>query len=147
MIHPYGSTIASGVPFTARSGDETLTPDDAIRVLEEILEAQNQSEYLGLKLKIPEHEVTSIHKRYSDPKDCLYQVILKFLKQTEPRPTWRTIAAALRSPVVNLPKLAMKVEAAHIPDPIATRDTPPEATTSTGRWSHPSILHVNLNSY
>ena len=100
-------------------------PDDAINVLEEILEAQNQSQYLGLKLNIPEYIVTGIHTQYTNPKDCLYYVLVEFLKQVDPRPTWRTIVAALRSPTVNLPQLAVSVEAAHFPDPTATRATPP----------------------
>ena len=120
-------------PYTTApiaTGDESLTPDDAVDVLEEILEAQNQSRFLGLKLKVPEYIVTSIHTRNMDPKDCLYYILVEFLKQVEPKPTWRIIVAALRSPIVNLPQLAMKVEVAHFP---ATHDTPRETTTSTPR--------------
>ena len=58
---------------------------------------------------------------------------MEFLKQAEPRPTWRAIVTALRSPAVNLPQLAMRVEAAHFPDPTASRDLPPPDTaTPTG---------------
>lgn len=119
------------MPFTAATGDETLSPDDAIHILEEILEAQIQSRYLGLKLNIPEHEVTSIHTRYANPKDCLYHILVEFLKQIDPRPTWKVIIAALRSPAVNLPQLAEKLEATHIPDLRTTRDVLPE--TNVGR--------------
>ena len=35
---------------------------------------------------------------------------------------------ALRSPIVNLPALARRVEAAHFPDLTATRDVVPETT-------------------
>ena len=120
------------MPFTASTGDETLNPDDAIHILEEILEAKTQSRYLGLKLNIPEYEVTSIHKQYSDPKDCLYHVLEEFLKRLDPKPTWKVIIAALRSPAVNLPQLAKKVETTHIPDLRATHDVPPE---TTGRYT------------
>ena len=123
------------MPFTASTGDETLSPDDAIHILEEILEAKNQSRYLGLKLNIPEHDVTGIHQRYSDPKDCLYYILVEFLKRLDPRPTWKVIIAAIKSPAVNLPQLAMKLETRHIPDLRATRDIPPETTTNTGRCS------------
>ena len=120
----------------APTGDESLTPDDAVNVLEEILEAQNQSYVLGLKLKLPLHDVDAIHSTNLQPRDRLLQVLIEFTKQVDPRPTWRAIVAALRSPAVNLPQLAMKVEAAHFPDPTATRNTPP--TTFTGIY----ILHV-----
>ena len=123
--------------FTAApTGDEPLTPDSAVNVLEEILEAQNQSYVLGLKLKLPLHVADGIYEKYSRPRDRLLQVITAFLHQMDPRPTWRAIIAALRSPVVNLPQLAMRVEAAHFPDPTASRNAPPpEVTTSTGKYN------------
>ena len=80
--------------------------------------AQNKSHLLGLKLNLPQYEVETIHSRYSDPVDRLLQVITEFLRQTvTPRPTRRVIGEALRSPLVNLPDLARRVEAAHFPDP------------------------------
>ena len=116
----------------APTGDDPLTPDDAVNVLEEILEAQNQSRFLGLKLNVPDYIVTGIHTQYSDPKERLYYVMVEFLKQVNPRPTWRTIVAALRSSAVNLPQLAIRVEAAHFPDPTSTRGILFETTTPAG---------------
>ena len=74
----------------------------------------------GLKLV----EVEAICKMHQDPKKRLCQIILAFLRQTEPLPTWRAIVNALRSPIVNLTALAKRVEAAHFPDPTASRDPP-----------------------
>ena len=97
------------------------------------MEAQNQSYVLGLKLKLPLHVVDGIYDKHSEPRDRLLQVLIEFTKQVDPRPTWRAIVAALRSPAVNLPQLAMRVEGAHFPDPTTSREAPPpEATTSTG---------------
>ena len=116
-------------PYSA--GDEPLTPDDADNILEEIVEAQNQSYVLGLKLKLPPHVVEAICENHSLPRDRLLQVLIAFTKQVDPRPTWRAIVSALRSPAVNLPQLAMRVKAAHCPDLTASCDPPqPEATTS-----------------
>ena len=61
--------------------------------------------------------------------------------------------SALRSPAVNLHELATRVEAAHFPDPTASRDprfldptatddAPSETTTSTGIYM--SILLYNI---
>ena len=95
------------------------------------MEAQNQSYVLGLKLKLPQYVVDGIYEAHSQPQDRLLQVLIAFTKQVDPRPTWRAIVSALRSPAVNLPQLAMKVEATHYPDPTASREPPPpEATTS-----------------
>ena len=117
----------------APTGDDPLTPDDAVNVLEKIIEAQNHSRFLGLKLNVPDYIVTGIHTHYTDPKERLYYVLVEFLKQVDPRPTWRAIVAALRSPAVNLPQLAMRVERGHFPDPTATCDEPPETTVPTGK--------------
>ena len=121
------------ITFAAPTGDDPLTPDDAVIVLEDILEAQNQSYVLGLKLKLPLQLVDSIYTTYSKPRDRLLQILIEFTKQVDPIPTWKAIVTALRTPAVNLPRLAMRVEAAHFPDPAASRDTPPETTTSTGK--------------
>ena len=108
--------------------NETLTPDGAVDVLEELLPAQNKSYELGLKLKLPQHVVEAIHSKEFPPDKYLLKVLIKFLQQVEPRPTWRVIVEALKSPAVNLPALARTVEAAHFPDPTATRDVVAETT-------------------
>ena len=98
------------------TGGEVLTPNDAVKVLEELLPAQNKSFQLGLKLNLEPHQVEGIHSTYSEPENRLLRVVMLFLNQVEPRPTWRVIVDALKSPVVNLPQLAVAVEAAHFPD-------------------------------
>ena len=74
-----------------------------------------------MKLKLEIHEIEAIHMKYLDPRDRLLHIILAFLRQAEPRPTWRVIVDALRNPLVNRTVLAERVEAAHFPDPTATR--------------------------
>ena len=127
--------------------NETLTPDDAGKILEELLEAQNQSFMLGLGLNLRLHEVEAIHARYQDPRERLLHIIIAFLRQAEPRQTWRVIVEALRNPIVNLPALARRVEAAHFPDTTATRDVVAETTGMSpsapliSDWcSHASII-------
>ena len=97
-------------------------------ILEALLDAQNQSYKLGLRLNLPLREVEAIFTKYFDPCDRLLQIIIAFLRRAEPRPTWRVIVDALRSRVVNLTALAERVEAAHFPDLTATRDVVPETT-------------------
>ena len=118
---------------TAPAVDETLRPDNAGKVLEELLEAQNHSVTLGLGLNIRLHEVEAIQARFSDPRERLLYIIIAFLRQAEPQPTWRVIVEALRNPIVNLPELANRVEAAHFPDPTATR-APPTAPGESFMW-------------
>ena len=117
---------------TIAAADVTLGTSDAVNVLEELLQAQNKSRFLGLKLNVPDHVITGIHSQYTDPTDRLYYVLVEFLKQDTLRPTWRAIVDALRSPAVDLPQLAKTVEAAHCPDPTSSRDVLPDTTTPTG---------------
>ena len=83
---------------------------------------------LGLMLNLPVREVEAIFTKYSDPCDRLLHIIIAFLRQAEPRPTWRVIVGALRSPIVNLTALARRVEAAQFPDLATTRDMVPVNT-------------------
>ena len=88
-------------------------------MLEELLPAQNKSYELGLKLKLPQYVVEAIHSKDLSPEKYLFKVLIKFLQQVEPLPTWRLIAQALKSPVVNLPALAKAVEAQHFPNSLS----------------------------
>ena len=108
--------------------NETLTPDDAGKILEELLDAQNHAHLLGLMMNVKPRDVETIQAMYQQPKDRLLHIIIAFLQQAEPRPTWRAIVDALKSPVVGLTALARRVEAAHFPDPTATRDVVAETT-------------------
>ena len=105
---------------TVSTGVGVLTAKDAVKVLEELLPAQNQSYELGLTLNLPPHEVKSIHNTFTDPRKRLLQIVMAFLNQVDPQPTWRVIVDALKSPVVNLPQLARAVETAHFPDTTST---------------------------
>lgn len=111
------------VPFI-RSGailciiEDVLTPSDAAEVVEELLPAQNKSYELGLKLNLPQYEVENIHSSYSKQEKRLLHVIMQFLNQVEPRPTWRVIIDALRSRLVNLPQLGQELAACHFLEPI-----------------------------
>ena len=104
--------------------DETLGPDDAGKILEELLDAQHCSHLLGLAMNVKLRDVEAIQAIYQQPKDRLLHIIIAFLRQAEPRPTWRAIVDVLKSPVVGLTALARRVEAAHFPDTTATRETP-----------------------
>ena len=140
-----------------RSGlDDTLIPDDAVEVLEELLPAQNESYALGLKFKLPPSEVQGIHDTYSKPRNRLLQILIEFFKQTQPKPSWRVIVEALRSRAVNQSALAAKVESArphhHEAATVeSARLHHLEAVVETGMFSFRSqsfgvILSVNCRS-
>ena len=82
----------------------------------ELYPAGHKSYELGLKFRLPHGTVEAIHLDYSDEYDRLVNIIVAFLNEVGPKPTWRIIVDALKSPIVNLPILANVVEAAHFPE-------------------------------
>ena len=96
---------------------EQLKLNNIQDVFEELLPAQVQSFYLGIRLRLLHYVVDAIHKLYLQPQDRLYHVLVEFLKKVEPRPTWRVIVDALRSPTVDLPQLAEEIERKYCPNP------------------------------
>lgn len=65
---------------------------------------------IGLELKVAYPTLNNIEAKYSDSKDCLREVIVEWLKATD-HPTWQSLIDALRTPVIDEPKLAAKLEA------------------------------------
>ena len=122
----------------APAGDHILTESDAVNILEELTEAQNCANLLGFMFGIKPVEVDAICKMYQNPKERLCQIILAFLRQAEPPPTWRAIVNALRSNAVNLTALAKRVEVAHFPDPTASRD-PSTTSGESANTPNPSL--------
>ena len=124
-----------------------MSPEDAADMLDELLEAQNKSRIFGLKLNLPLHVVDAIQSTYSQPEDRLLQVLIEFTKQIDPRPTWRVVEKALKTPSVNLPHLAKKVAATHFPDPTSTCDVASEPASTGIRLSFTSQSSIILLSY
>ena len=106
----------------APTGDETLAGEDEVEVLQALLRAKDKAFQLGLALNLPPYEVRSIRDNCTTPEDRLTRIVEMFLKQVEPRPTWKVIVNALRSPLVNLPTLAKEIEDAHFPNPTIMRE-------------------------
>ena len=97
---------------------KTLDQDDVIHIVEDILEAKNESKFIAEKLKLPKHTIDEIHmKQNTKAQERLLEVIHEFVNRVEPRPTWGLIIEALRSPLINLPLLANNMERKHIPTP------------------------------
>jgi hypothetical protein len=141
-------------PRAAPTCNEILQKGDLYVIVEALLEAKDKAYELGLRLKLSPDEVKSIRNTYQDPQERLTAIIEYLLKQVEPRPTWRLIVNALRSPLVDLPRLA---EAAHCPNSTTTLHstvthdvlletpkapvsiTPSVSTTGSQAANHPSV--------
>ena len=90
---------------------------------------------MGLNLKIPADVLESIESQYSDDRRRLGRIILEFLKRIDPKPTWRAIVDALKSPTVNMAKLAERIETKYC--------SPPKPDTGRGM----SVYSLLLNQH
>ena len=134
-------------PRAAPTCDEILQKGDLYEVVEALLEAKDKAYELGLRLKLSPDEVKSIRNTYQDPQDRLTAIIEYLLKQVEPRPTWRLIVNALRSPLVDLPRLAKDVEAAHCPNSTATYYVLPENRNGYFHLYMVCMCHIFLSAF
>ena len=90
--------------------DKTLNKDDVIKITGRLLDVQTKSEVLSHLLKLPSGRRGAIIQQYRDPHDQLLHVIGEFVKQVEPRPTWRFILDALRDEQIGDHSLAQDIE-------------------------------------
>ena len=84
---------------------------DTQEILEKLLpHAKAKSFALGLMLNVPLHNVEAIHSNALDPSQRILEIIIVFVRQNYPAPTWRAIIKALRSTIINLPEVADELE-------------------------------------
>ena len=83
---------------------------DLSTVRNEIHDARTKWFDIGTELKLDVFTLKAIESKYSDPKDCLREVITEWLKAVDPKPTWRNLVRALQRPDVNESKLAAVLE-------------------------------------
>ena len=81
--------------------DALLEGDDAINIAQELFELRMKSQILGRLFTLHKAVVNSICREYRDPDHRLLYVIIDFLKQVQPTPTWRFIRDTIRHPLLN----------------------------------------------
>ena len=75
-----------------------------------IWEGRTEWRNLGLELKLSPDTLKAISRKYSQSvNDCFVEMLSKWLR-SGCRPTWEDMISALRSPVVGLQALAIKLE-------------------------------------
>ena len=114
---------------------ETLTPDDAVYLVEQLLPTRISSHQLGLRLGIPKKVVNHIHSTFSEPQDCLFHVLIEFTSQSKSRPTLKVFTDTLRRPKIGLSALAETLETAVLPvsDVPTMAAPPPTLSVSSGK--------------
>ncbi|CAI7988637.1 hypothetical protein GBAR_LOCUS27 [Geodia barretti] len=128
---PPPGTQHSSVSTSALATPQASAAQGLLTVMyEALIPAQNSSRFLGLKLGLPPHAVEAIHSQHRSPKDCLLQVLTEFLQQVDPNEAWSTIVTALRSRAVNLPRLAIEIEAQYCTSPSSHPSSFPSSLSS-----------------
>ena len=85
-----------------------MSEDNILDILNRIYTTHSKWYYIGLQLKIPVYILDGIK---SEPTSVhLDKMIRYWLAQTDPRPTWRALANALRKSTVGEGCLAEEIE-------------------------------------
>ena len=91
-----------------------MTLDDLRVVRKAVWDARSRWYTLGIELNITITSLEAIkQKNKENPGDCLTEMLLEWLIQASPKPTWACIVAALREPTVGLEQLAESIESQH----------------------------------
>ena len=87
-----------------------LKLDNLGLVLEKTYVARARWYELGLALRVPVSTLESIKVEYSDPRETHREMLVAWLKQTEPQATWEALVKALASEVVEESSLAKRLK-------------------------------------
>ena len=92
--------------------DSSTSPPPSLRVLLNELHSVRDSWYnIGLQLGIPHTELDCIRHEYENPLDLLREMLRKWLDiAINPRPSWKAVITALRSPIVDKKHVAEQLE-------------------------------------
>ena len=101
MAAPSGST--------AGQESQKLSENDISDTFEALLPMAAKHLYFGIQIKVKMSDITNVKKQYSDPKECLLNILSIRLKQHRPL-TWGDIYTALRSESVGEVSLANRIK-------------------------------------
>ena len=90
--------------------DKRLNKDDAVDIVRQLLDVQNKAKTLGRLLELSRAIIEVTPQLTGDPQAPLFYIIDEFLKQVDPRPTWRLILNALKDPLIAEHSLAQEIE-------------------------------------
>ena len=80
-------------------------------VLAALWDARSKCYYIGIELGIKVTDLDVIkYENMRKPDECITGMLVKWLENANPPPTWHSVVKALRSRVVNLTRIAEKIE-------------------------------------
>ena len=84
----------------------TLNGKDIKLVRREIYDARAKWYDIGIELEISTGTLKSIKAMYDGPSECLREMLDTWLKQVDPKPSWKVLITALEQPTVGEKQLA-----------------------------------------
>ena len=73
-----------------------LRPDDTSLVTDQTWEIRYKWRYFGAALKMSPLVLDDIEEEVSQLRECYREVIRRWMRQTEPKPSWQVLVTAIR---------------------------------------------------
>ena len=98
------------IVYISAYGSMVTGINDLLKVLEEIKDVNDKWKFLGLALGLKKPKLDGI--KSNDYDDCKMEMIEKWLNKVDPdcNPSWRSLVAALKSPLVQHNRIAEAIE-------------------------------------
>ena len=95
---------------------DTLTESNLKALSNELNEVRDMWFSLGVQLEVPLGDLRAIRTQFSNPADCLIEMLSYWLTMTAPPPTWQRVVDALNSPSIAKPNIADKIRGTYCTD-------------------------------
>ena len=84
-------------------------------VLEALWDARPKWYFIGIALGIKVTDLDVIkYENMRNPDECITEMLVKWLQNANSKPTWHSVVKALRSPIVDLTRIAEKIEGSQL---------------------------------
>ena len=99
-----------------------LTAKDLWKVQNILWEVCEKWFDIGLQLKLEPNNLNKIEVNFKTVEECCRKMLLTWLSQVDPKPTWAALVEALKSPPVKCEYVARKIELEHLQKPESSQN-------------------------
>ena len=99
-----------------------LTAKDLWKVQNILWEVCEKWFDIGIQLKLAPSSLNKIEANFKTVEECCRKMLLTWLSQVDPKPTWSALVEALKSPPVKCEYVARKIKLEHLPKPESSQD-------------------------
>ena len=89
---------------------DTLTMDDLGTLMNALHDVIDIWFRFGVQLKVPVTRLNAIKTQYANPDDCLMHMLISWLSNASPSPTWQTVVDALCCASIGRQRVAEKIQ-------------------------------------